>query len=210
MSKEEALGLPFYDRSSVTVAKDLIGKTLVRKLESGEELSGIIVEVEAYGGSRDPASHAFRGMTKRNKAMFGNPGHAYVYFTYGFYYCLNFVTNPGGVGATAVLIRALEPKSGLEYMMEKRKTTVPSELASGPGKLCQALSIDKRLNGVPITTSEDPIFVLHSNENKKYTVKASARIGIRTAMGRKWRFYAAGNSFLSRTVPPRIVSQKET
>src|SRR5487761_1007342 len=135
------LARSFYSRSPIIVAKELIGKSLVRILENGQKMEGIIVETEAYGGSRDPASHAYRGITPRNEVMFGEAGHAYVYFTYGFHNCLNFVTGKKGI-ATAVLIRAIEPTKGIEIMSRFRETAILNQIASGPGKLCQALAID--------------------------------------------------------------------
>lgn len=184
----------FYSRNPTIVARELIGKTLVRLLDDGTRLDGIIVETEAYGGSNDPASHAYRGVTERNKVMFGAPGHAYIYFTYGFHNCLNFVTGKDGV-ASAVLIRALEPVKGLAIMSRLRKTKVLSHLTNGPGKICQAFSIDRTLNGVDVTFLSSPIHVL--DNGLKLTLKSSARIGIRKGIGRKWRFYAESNGNVS-------------
>jgi DNA-3-methyladenine glycosylase len=189
------LGRDFYSRSPVVVAKELVGKFLVRRLEDGRVLGGIIVETEAYGGTRDPASHAYRGKTQRNEAMFGEAGHAYVYFTYGFHHCLNFVTGRNGV-ASAVLIRAIEPTMGIEAMEGFRKMSTPTKLASGPGKLCQALSIGRKLNGIDITTRKSSIYVMDRSESTK--VKSSRRIGIAVAKERRWRFFAEGNENVSR------------
>lgn len=160
------------------------------------ELSGMIVEAEAYGGSRDPASHAFKGITKRNEVMFCEPGHAYVYFTYGFHYCLNFVTSPRYRKASAVLIRAVEPLTGIEFMASRRKTDVPTQLASGPGKICQAFSIDKTLNGVDVTSEDSPIRV--EDNLASIRVATSVRVGINVARNRKWRFYSADSPFVSK------------
>jgi len=191
----------FYSRSPIIVAKELIGKSLVRILENGQKLEGIIVETEAYGGSRDPASHAYRGITPRNEVMFGEAGHAYVYFTYGFHNCLNFVTEKKGT-ASAVLIRAIEPTTGIEIMSKFRETAILKQIASGPGKLCQALAIDRSLNGIDVTKSKSPIYVL--NQSKKMRVKASPRIGISEGRERKWRFFAEGNGNISRATQNRI------
>ena len=128
-------------------------------MPDGSELSGTIVEAEAYGGNRDPASHAYRGKTKRNEVMFGEAGHAYVYFTYGFHYCLNFVTSSKFGKASAVLIRAAEPISGIDSMKFRRKTDVIEKLASGPGRLGQAFGIDRTLNGIVVTETNSPIRV---------------------------------------------------
>ncbi|MHB2035666.1 MAG: DNA-3-methyladenine glycosylase [Nitrososphaerales archaeon] len=191
----EILTRSFYSRSPIIVAKELIGKSLVRRFENGQKLEGIIVETEAYGGSRDPASHAFRGLTPRNRVMFGEAGHAYVYFTYGFHNCLNFVTGKKGT-ASAVLIRAIEPTTGIEMMSKFRETAILKQIASGPGKLCQALAIDRSLNGIDVTKRKSPIYVL--NQGRKMLVKASPRVGIGVGTERRWRFFAEGNEYLSR------------
>jgi DNA-3-methyladenine glycosylase len=190
------LSREFYARGPLVVAKELIGKKLVRTLTSGDELSGLIVESEAYGGESDPASHAYRGRTARNGVMFGKPGHAYVYFTYGVHYCLNFVTHSSSERASAVLIRAAEPLSGLEIMSINRKTNVPTQLASGPGKLCQAFSIDGQLSGVDVTKIDSPIKVEESFFKPR--VMRSKRIGISVARDRMWRFYADSNPNVSK------------
>lgn len=178
------------------VGREVIGKKLIRIMPNGTELSGKIVEAEAYGGTGDPASHAYRGKTKRNEVMFGEAGHAYVYFTYGFHYCLNFVTSSKFRKASAVLIRAVEPLTGIEIMAANRKTTVITNLASGPGKLCQAFSIDKSQNGIDLTPKDSPIRVEDSAE--KVRVATSTRVGIRLAAERRWRFYSAHSPFVSR------------
>ena len=185
----------FYSRSPLIVAKELIGKTLVRRLQYGTTLEGVIVEAEAYGGKLDPASHAFRGKTPRNAVMFGEAGHAYVYFTYGFHNCLNFVTGIEGA-ASAVLIRALEPTRGIEKMSALRNTGIITNLASGPGKLCQALSIDRSLNGIDITTIKSPIHVV--DVGLKLAVSHSKRIGIRVGTEKRWRFYARSSPHVSK------------
>jgi DNA-3-methyladenine glycosylase len=190
------LGRAFYSRKSTIVARELIGKKLVRHLDNGKSLSGIIVETEAYGGARDPASHAYVGKTKRNEVMFGKAGVAYVYFTYGFHYCLNFVTGADGT-ASAVLIRAVEPRQGIETMMKLRHKTKLSEIASGPGKICQAFSIDSHLNGVDVTRKDSPIQVLNAAA-RRFHVSSSPRIGINVAKNRMWRYYARGNIHVSR------------
>jgi DNA-3-methyladenine glycosylase len=206
----EVLGISFYDRKSMIVAEDLIGKTLVRILPDGQELEGNIVETEAYGGSRDPASHAFRGISKRNEVMFGRPGRAYIYFTYGFYYCLNIVSNPGKTKASAVLIRAIEPVKGIEFMEKQRKTNFLTSLTSGPGKLCQALSIDGKLNGTDVTTSSGPLYVVNKGVSPIF-VRRSRRVGITTAIDRKWRFFSDGNPFVSKvSFKLRRVLQRES
>ena len=138
----------FYSRDTVTVARALLGQRLVRDLE-GQRVSGRIVEVEAYDGQRDQASHARSGPTERNASMFGPPGHAYVYFIYGMHYCFNVVTEPKGNGAAA-LVRALEPVEGLDEMRARRSGWDGVALTNGPAKLCYALGIDRDLDGADL------------------------------------------------------------
>ncbi len=173
----------FYDRDTVVVAKECLGKILVYESPYGL-LAGRIVETEAYL-SNDPACHASRGMTRRNAAMFGEPGHAYVYFTYGFHHCLNFVTRPDGIGE-AVLIRALEPLAGIAVMKRNRGKEELRELCSGPGKLTQALGIDRSLNGADLCGST--LYVLDADYPTGEVV-AKPRIGIRQWTDKLWRFY---------------------
>ena len=142
------LNRKFYHRPTLEVAYDLLGKKLVRQ-RNGRELAGIIVETEAYCGRKDSACHAYRGRTLRNAVMFGPPGHAYVYFTYGMHYLLNLVTQDEGEPC-AVLVRAIEPLSGLAEMQTRRKQQ-GKNLTNGPAKLCQALDIDKAYNGWDLT-----------------------------------------------------------
>jgi DNA-3-methyladenine glycosylase len=161
-------------------------------------LTGRIVEVEAYLGKNDPASHAYRGKTKRNEVMFNEGGHLYVYFTYGMHYCCNVVTEARGIGH-AVLIRALEPISGIDQMKKNRDITKldPDKLATnGPAKLCQALKIGKKDNGTDLLGDE--IFLCDDNVHIKFTIASSPRIGISSAADKKWRYFIKGNQFLSR------------
>lgn len=189
------LGRRFFERYTPDVAKDLLGCTLVRVI-SGERLSGVIVEVEAYRGERDPASHAYAGRTLRNAIMFGEAGHAYVYFVYGNNWCLNVTTEPEGIPG-AVLIRAIEPREGLEYMMSRRKTKDSRALASGPGKLTQALGISGELNGVDMT-KHGPLFIERGLKHERIQIATSKRMGVTAGERFKWRFYLVGNSFVSR------------
>ena len=179
------------------MAKEIIGKKLVRTRNDGVVLSGIIVEAEAYAGNKDPASHAYRGKTPRNEVMFGEAGHAYVYFTYGFHHCLNFVTSSRYGKASAVLIRAVESTSGIEEMKVRRKTNAITNLASGPGKLCQAFLIDRSLNGADVTHENSPIRVEDTSLNSNIGV--SARVGIRQATDRMWRFYSKASPHVSKS-----------
>jgi len=178
----------FYNRPTLDVARDLLGKKLVHRVD-GVELSGIIVETEAYCGAGDSACHAHRGRTERNAVMFGPPGYAYVYFTYGMHYLINLVTEEEG-NPCAVLIRAIEPFSGLEEMQARRKRH-GKELTNGPAKLCQALGIDKSFNGWDVTRG-DTLWVENHQHERPFMVLSTPRIGIDYA-GRKdrealWRF----------------------
>jgi len=188
------LSKEFYARETVRVAKNLLGKLLVR-VKGRARMTGRIVEVEAYRGSDDPASHAFHGLTPRNAPMFGEPGHAYIYFTYGNHYCLNITTQKKGTPG-AVLIRAIEPLEGISVM--KRLRPVVSELAltNGPGKLTKALGIDKSLNQVDMTKA-GPLFVTNMEE-ARFQIAQSTRVGIRVGRDRLWRFYVSGNPHVSR------------
>ncbi len=186
------LGRSFYSRYTPDVARDLLGSVLVRVLD-GEELRARIVEVEAYRGADDPASHAYRGMTKRTSVMFGEPGHAYVYFTFGFHYCLNLTTEVEGEPG-AVLIRAVEPLSGIEEMRRRRGVEDLLRIAKGPGNLTKAMGIDLRLNGEDVVTSKE-LFVLSGRPDGEVAV--STRIGISSGKDKMWRYYIRGSAFVS-------------
>ena len=174
----------FYSKDTVTVAKNLLGKRIVRKI-GRNEVSGIITETEAYRHKDDPASHAFRKITERNKAMFGDVGMAYVYFTYGMYYCFNVVARHPKIKAGAVLIRAIEPEKGVKIMQKNRKITNLKNLTNGPAKLTQALEITKKHYGVDLTT-HSKLFITEGIKSKK--ISASSRIGIREATDKLWNF----------------------
>ena len=174
----------FFDRPVLDVARDLIGVTLLV-----DGAGGTLVEVEAYDPT-DPASHSFNGPTPRNAAMFGPPGHAYVYKIYGIHWCLNFVCRPG----SAVLIRALEPVAGLDRMHERRGGVVEKQLCSGPGKLCQALDVTIAHNGLPL---DAPPFTLLPRD-AEHEVAAGPRIGITKGVDTPWRFVRRGSPYLSR------------
>lgn len=188
-----ALPREFYSRSTPLVAKDLLGRDLVRRLR-GLCLEGKIVEVEAYGGSDDPASHAFRGRTPRNQVMFGEPGLAYVYFTYGMHYCLNVVTEKEGVPG-AVLIRALEPLRGIESMRKRRRTSQLVSLANGPARLTHAMAITRKHNGIDMTVPGE-LFV-SAADNPTPRIVTSTRIGIRLGREKPWRFHIEDNAYVS-------------
>ncbi len=179
-------------QSSEIVAPALLGWRLVRTLE-GKQLAGMIVETEAYDQA-DAASHSYKGMTARTRVMFGEPGHAYVYFTYGMHYCVNVVTGRKGRGS-GVLIRALEPLEGIESMRQFRKIDNVGSLTNGPAKLCQALAIDKAFNGHKL--SEPPLQLMPPLDNRSLNIKSSTRIGISRDTHRLWRFYVKGNAYVS-------------
>jgi len=184
----------FYERGTITVAKELLGKFVVRVV-GRNRLVGRIVEVEAYRGFDDPASHAFHGITPRTAPMFGEPGHAYVYFTYGNHYCFNVTTERTGV-AGAVLIRALEPVEGVNVMKRFRPHVSTLDITNGPGKLTKALCIDKSLNKIDLT-KRGPLF-LRGNNSERVEIVCSIRIGITAGTDRLWRFFVNGNPYVSR------------
>ena len=187
------LNRKFYDRPTLKVARELLGKHLVVQ-KDGHLLSGKIVETEAYVGFKDPASHAYRGMTPRNEVMFGDPGYAYVYITYGMHHCLNLVTEREGHPA-AVLIRAIEPADGVELMKKRRGRQKLKDLTSGPAKLCQALGVDRKLNGADLCS--EVIFVQDRGETTG-RIASSSRIGIKEGKDKNWRFFIENSEFVSR------------
>jgi DNA-3-methyladenine glycosylase len=182
-----ALSREFFARSVHEVAPELIGATLLV-----DGVGGTIVEVEAYDQD-DPASHGFRGMTARTASMFGPPGHAYVYRSYGIHWCLNLVCAEAG-RAEAALVRALEPTAGLDAMRERRGLDAPRALCSGPGKLCQALGITRVLDGLPL---DEPPFAIVARETDP-PLAVGTRIGITRAVEQPWRYGLDGSQFLSR------------
>ena len=175
----------FYQRDTVTVAKNLLGKKIIRKI-GDQEISGIITETEAYKHSEDPASHAFRKMTDRNKAMFGEVGMAYVYFTYGMYYCFNVVARHPKKKAGAVLIRAIEPEKGIDTMIKNRNVVNLKNLVNGPAKLAQALEITKEQYGIDLT-KKSSLFITEGIRKPRKILK-SPRVGIREATDKLWNF----------------------
>jgi len=189
----------FYLDPPDVVARKLLGKVLVRRY-GGHRLAGRIVEVEAYFGQDDPAAHAFAGKTTRNAVLFGPPGFAYVYFIYGMYYCLNISCEPEGQ-AGGVLLRALEPLEGLATMARLRglaEGANPRLLTSGPGRLCEALSIARKThNGVDATSRRSGLHV-EDDGFVPEEIAVSRRVGIRRAAEVPARFAIAGNRFVSR------------
>ena len=174
----------FYARNTVKVAKDLLGKTLVRKI-GNKIISGIITETEAYRYKDDPASHAFRGPTERNKVMFGQVGIAYVYFTYGMHYCVNAVARSISYDAGAVLIRAIRPEKGIEEMFKNRGIDSLANLTNGPAKLTQAMKISKKQYGEDLTKASS----LYITEGiKANRITSNSRIGIKNGNKKLWNF----------------------
>ena len=186
----------FYEQNTIDVAKQLLGKYLVRRHPEGKAV-GRIVETEAYIGPQDLACHASKGRTARTEVMFGPAGHAYVYFIYGFYNMLNLVTEVKDYPA-AVLIRAVEPIDGIEFMKARRQNGGLHSLASGPGKLCQAFAVDRSLNGADLRG--DVLYVEDRGEPIP-NFKATARIGVDYAgkwKSKPYRFLVRGSEFVSK------------
>ena len=180
----------FYDRPTLTVARELIGARLVRIL-AGVKLVGIITETEAYISEKDLACHAKAGLTPRTKVMFGEPGHAYVYFTYGNHWMLNVVTEKEGFPA-AVLIRAIQPVEGVNIMMERRQ----GRDTFGPGKLCQAMGITKSENGADLTETSSGLWIEAGVQVPNSLVTKGPRVGLNNTpepwLSKPWRFLVKG------------------
>ena len=181
----------FFARSVHEVAPELIGATLLV-----DGVGGPIVEVEAYD-HEDPAAHGYGGRTARNASMFGPPGHAYVYRSYGIHWCLNFVCSSTG-SAEAVLIRALEPREGRDAMRERRGLDDPRLLCAGPGRLCEALGVTREHDGLPL---DRPPFELLPRAGEP-EIAVGPRVGITKAVEQPWRYALAGSTFLSRAIGP--------
>jgi DNA-3-methyladenine glycosylase len=192
---QNALSRGFYDRPTEQVARELLGKTLVREID-GSVLAGRIVEVEAYLGEDDEAAHSFAGITERTRVIFGPPGHAYVYFSYGMHHCLNVVAEPTG-RAGCVLVRALEPLSGLDEMFRRRpRAKAPRDLCSGPGKLTQAMGITLSHYGADLTAGA--LTIRESPDDDALIVRQTARIGITRSAELPLRFHLLDNPHVSR------------
>ena len=193
----------FFARDTLAVARDLLGACLVRLLD-GQRLSGVVVECEAYIGQDDTACHASRGRTRRNEVMFGPPGHAYIYFTYGMHWMLNVVTEAEGFPA-AVLLRAIQPMEGIETMRALRKAQESSRadrsLTGGPARLTQALAIDKTLNGADLVAG-DCLWLEPNASVPDGSVGRGPRIGVQYAAEKDrlapWRFWVRDNPYVSR------------
>ena len=174
----------FYERETITVAKQLIGKKLTRKIKN-LKLTGIITETEAYRGRDDPASHAATNLTKRNQIMFGPVGMSYVYFTYGMYFMLNVVAKSKKQNAGAVLIRGIYPQDGIKIMIKNRGMKDINKITNGPGKLTMAMNISMKENNLNLT-KKSSIYISEGIIPKK--IKKSPRIGITKATDKKWNF----------------------
>ncbi|HEY5024451.1 MAG TPA: DNA-3-methyladenine glycosylase, partial [Acidimicrobiales bacterium] len=198
--RPRVLAREFYDRGALEVAPQLLNKLLVRDGRVGR-----IVEVEAYRGSADPASHAFRGPTRRNATMFGRPGLLYVYFTYGMHFCANVVCMPEGT-AEAVLLRALAPVSGLDTMRAARPGVDKDvQLSSGPAKLCQAMAITRADDGADLVTGGSGIEVADDGMAPPAAPACSGRVGIRLAADLPWRWWVPGDPNVSKArVSPSV------
>jgi DNA-3-methyladenine glycosylase len=189
----------FFSRDSVEVARALLGHLLVHEMPAGR-LVGRIVETEAYRGPLDPASHAYR-RTPRSEIMFGPPGFAYVYFSYGVHWCLNVVTGPAG-RAGAVLLRALEPVEGIDLMRRRRPSSVAAErLGAGPGSLTRVMAVGGGDNGADLTAP--PLYLAYGG-HRRWPVATGPRIGISAARDRPWRFGLLRNASLSRPFPAAL------
>ena len=195
MSFGRILPRSFYARPTIEVARGLLGQVLVHGAAAG-----IIVETEAYLGGDDLASHSARGITDRTRVIFGPPGHAYVYFIYGMYECLNLVAEPAGKPG-CVLIRALEPVAGVDLMRRRRPAArKPEDLASGPGKLTLAMAITRAQNGVDVTRGR--LVVREPAESRHFEIETTPRIGITQCADLPLRFLIPGNRFVSRPGRP--------
>jgi DNA-3-methyladenine glycosylase len=191
MVEKRPLPRSFYARPTIEVARALLGKIIAHGKTSGR-----IVETEAYLGIEDAAAHSARGITDRTRIIFGIPGHAYVYLIYGMYECLNLVAEPAGI-AGCVLIRALEPMTGLPVMRRRRAQASGVEaLANGPGKLTRALGITRRHNGADVTRG--PLVVCRGAEDDPFEIGVSPRVGISKAADLPLRFFIKGSRFVSR------------
>jgi len=191
-AKSRKLTRSFYDGDTLSVARELIGKYIVYRTKRGK-LVARIVEVEAYIGEEDPACHAACGPTERNRLMYGKPGVAYIYFIYGMYHCMNFVTERNGFPA-AVLLRAAEPIAGIEIMRTQGRHSAVHALLSGPGKFCRGFGLTLKQNGLDLTGTE---LYLEDRCEPPSEIGVSKRIGIRQGAEKLWRFFDANSAAVS-------------
>ncbi|HEY8444367.1 MAG TPA: DNA-3-methyladenine glycosylase [Clostridia bacterium] len=202
MTEFKRLGRDFFIRDTLTVSKQLLGKRVVRN-HNGVVLTAMIVETEAYIGTIDAATHAYRGMTERNKVMWEEGGALYVYQIYGMYFCMNVITEPKGIPA-GVLIRAVEPLDNIDTMAALRKMNLSTasvySLTSGPGRVCQALGVTKKENGIDLVTNEN-IYITEYTDIDQSQIAITPRINIDyapEAAQYPWRFFIKGNPFVSK------------
>ena len=193
MTRGRRLRRAFYARSPLELAPDLLNKVLV-----ADGCAGRVVEVEAYCGSDDPGSHAYRGSTPRTEVMFGQAGHLYVYFSYGMHWCANVVAEQPGT-AGAVLLRAVTPIQGIELIRSRRPTAKrPRDLCSGPAKLTQALGIDGSHDGADLVSAEQGLTIVDDGTPPPHRPGRSPRIGLTQGADRPWRWFVEGSDDLSR------------
>jgi len=205
---DKPLPARFYQRETLTVARELLGKIIVRKTDN-QVMTALIVETEAYIGDHDPASHSYNKITERNKVMYSDGGKVYVYFIYGNYYCFNIVTGKKGEG-NAVLIRAAQPLTGIEQM-KKFRGSINSihDLTNGPSKLCMALGIDGSLYGEEVT-KQGRVYVTRNRISGKIRVAISKRIGINAATDFPYRFFIKDNPYVTKhKLNKEIISESE-
>lgn len=192
----DQLDRDFFDRPVVEVARTLLGCVLSRRSADGE-VAVRLTEVEAYAGPLDPASHSYRGRTPRNAVMWGPPGHAYVYFTYGMHFCVNLVCGPPNT-ASAVLLRAGSVVTGSSLAASRRPRSAVRDLARGPARLCQALAIDRALNGVDVCGDPDgPLRILAGDSVPAGAISAGPRTGVSSAKDTPWRFWITDDPSVS-------------
>ena len=197
MSQPQRLTRSFYDRPALQVARELLGKRLVH-IDDGWRIAGIILETEAYRGEDDLGCHCRAGRTPRTQVMYGPPGHAYVYFTYGMHWMLNFVVEEQGYPA-AILIRAIHPTEGVQVVARRRSPQPRAHWTDGPAKICQALNIDKRYNGVDLCDENAHLFVETGGAIPDSSVTIGPRVGLNTIpepwKSVPWRFKVPGSTY---------------
>jgi DNA-3-methyladenine glycosylase len=193
----------FFMRDTVEVARDLLGHILVHEA-AAQRISGRIVETEAYQGWEDAASHGYRGKTPRNAVMFGQAGVSYVYFIYGNHWMLNVVAKPPDVDyPAAILLRAVEPREGLEFIAQQRSGRAPREWTNGPGRLCKALGIDRRQHGIDVTAPDSTLYFEVGEPVPASAISIGPRVGMGGNVPEPWksiaqRFWIAGSDYISR------------
>lgn len=189
------LARAFYERDTLIVARELLGKYIVRQIQD-QLMVGKIVETECYRAHDDPACHGFKGVTPRTKSLFGPAGHAYIYFIYGNHYCFNAVSHEQNF-AGGVLIRAIEPVAGIEFMHHYRPNIHGKQLTNGPGKLAQALQIDRQLYGADLTYPGS-LYITPGEIIADKDIVATSRVGLSIGLEKEWRFYIKNNIFVSK------------